>query len=119
PFAHTTSRLKIIPSGNGIDVEEESIARLWDGLVFVRPSRVVLAPGRCASASECVQQRYLYLPFVPRRQLWTSAVFAREVQISGWTSVGMPRALAWWCVMKTKEGTLIHAHKRNSDIVAL
>lgn len=40
----------------------------------------------------------------------------REVQITGWTSVGMPRASAWGCVMKTKEGTLIHAHKRYSDL---
>ncbi|KAJ7301108.1 hypothetical protein DFH08DRAFT_827817 [Mycena albidolilacea] len=54
-----------------------------------------------------------------------SAAFAREVQISGWTSVAMRMGLVGppWpvydCVIKTKEGTPIHAHKRYSDFVVL
>ncbi|KAJ7843304.1 Phox homologous domain-containing protein [Mycena leptocephala] len=116
PFAHTTSRLEIIP--NGIDVEEES--RLYDDLVFdesptepraKRPYSPIAAP-----------------PSVFSNDIWLgdncgeSAVFAREVQISGWTSVGDALGGAYVvydCVMKTKEGTLIHAHKRYSDFVAL
>ncbi|KAJ7171422.1 Phox homologous domain-containing protein [Mycena filopes] len=103
PFAHTTSRLEIIPAG--IDVEEES--RLYDDLVFSP-----VAP-----------------PSVFSNDIWlgdntggASAVFAREVQISGWTSVGDALGGAYVvydCVMKTKEGTQIHAHKRYSDFVAL
>ncbi|KAJ7861060.1 hypothetical protein B0H13DRAFT_1526471, partial [Mycena leptocephala] len=114
PFAHTTSRLEIIPSGNGI----ERRSRLRGcGMVWTRPRRI-----------RKHRQRHTR-PLRPQRvfsnDIWLghncgeSAVFAKDVQISGWTSVGMPRASAWGCVMKTKEGTLIHAHKRYSDFVAL
>jgi hypothetical protein len=72
PLAHSTGRLEIIPSG--IDVEAES--RLYDDLVFVRPSFLFIPnlinalgclPHRAAAektvlprrAAERVQQRHL------------------------------------------------------------
>ncbi|KAJ7747167.1 Phox homologous domain-containing protein [Mycena maculata] len=116
PFANTTSRLEILP--NRIDVEEES--RLYDDLVFdatptePRPPQRPYSPGGP--------------PSVFSNDIWLgdnmgeSAAFAREVKISGWTSVGDALGGAYVvydCVMKTKEGNLIHAHKRYSDFVAL
>ncbi|KAJ7634013.1 hypothetical protein B0H17DRAFT_1164134 [Mycena rosella] len=109
------SRLEILP--NHIDVEEES--RLYDDLVFdesptePRPRARSFSPGP---------------PSVFSHDIWlgdnsgASAAFAREVSISGWTSVGDARGGAYVvydCAMKTKEGTLIHAHKRYSDFAAL
>ncbi|KAJ7032210.1 Phox-like protein [Mycena alexandri] len=115
PFAHSTNRLEIIPAG--IDVEEES--RLYDDLVFDE------------SPTE-PQYKRSYSPIAPpsvfSNDIWLgdnsgeSAAFAREVQISGWTSVGDALGGAYVvydCVMKTKEGTQIHAHKRYSDFAAL
>ncbi|KAF8180560.1 Phox-like protein [Mycena galopus ATCC 62051] len=103
PFAHSTSRLEIIP--NGIDVEEES--RLYDDLVFD------------ASPIEPQPPKRPYSPVAPPNNSGESAAFAREVNISGWTSVGMRGRGLYDCVIKTKEGTPIHAHKRYSDFVAL
>ncbi|KAJ7301105.1 hypothetical protein DFH08DRAFT_724638, partial [Mycena albidolilacea] len=61
-----------------------------------------------------------------------SATFAREVQISEWTRLGDAHGLggpflcshvALWpvydCLIKTNEGTPIHAHKRYSDFFVL
>ncbi|KAJ7301102.1 hypothetical protein DFH08DRAFT_795292 [Mycena albidolilacea] len=53
-----------------------------------------------------------------------SAASAREVQISGWTNVGDAHGLGgayvvYDYVIKTKEGTPIHAHKRYSDFLVL
>ncbi|KAJ6537868.1 Phox homologous domain-containing protein [Mycena capillaripes] len=116
PFAHTTSRLEIIP--NHIDVEEES--RLYDDLVFDESPIEPRPPRRSYSP--------VAPPSVFSNDIWLgdnsgeSGIFAREVKISGWTSVGDSREGAYVvydCVMKTKEGTLIHAHKRYSDFAAL
>ncbi|KAJ7673827.1 Phox homologous domain-containing protein, partial [Mycena polygramma] len=116
PFAHTTSRLEIIPSN--IDVEEES--RLYDDLVFDE-SPISAAPRRRSFSPVAP-------PSVFSNDIWLgdsvgeSAAFAREVKISGWTSVGDALEGAYVvydCVMKTKEGTLIHAHKRYSDFASL
>ncbi|KAJ7106670.1 Phox-like protein [Mycena epipterygia] len=109
-----TSRLEILP--NGIDVEEES--RLYDDLdespTEPRPPHRSYSP--------------IGPPSVFSHDIWLgdnsgeSAAFAREVKISGWTSVGDALGGAYVvydCVMKTKEGTQIHAHKRYSDFVAL
>ncbi|KAF7354391.1 PX domain-containing protein YPT35 [Mycena venus] len=115
PFAHTTGRLEIIP--NGIDVEEES--RLYDDLVFDE-SPIEPRPRRSCSP--------VAPPSVFSNDIWLgdnsgeSAAFAREVQISGWTSVGDALEGAYVvydCVIKTKEGTLMHAHKRYSDFATL
>ncbi|KAJ6467856.1 Phox homologous domain-containing protein [Mycena sanguinolenta] len=116
PFAHTTGRLEIIP--NGIDVEEES--RLYDDLVFDSSPIEPRPPARPHSP--------VAPPSVFSNDIWLgdncgeSAAFAREVKISGWTSVGdalQGAYVVYDCVIKTKEGTPIHAHKRYSDFVAL
>ncbi|KAJ6608905.1 hypothetical protein B0H10DRAFT_2066212 [Mycena sp. CBHHK59/15] len=92
----SSARLEILP--NKIDVEEES--RLYDELP----------------------------PSVFSHEIWLgdnsgeSLAFAREVKISGWTNVGDALGgayIVYDCVMKTKEGTFIHAHKRYSDFAAL
>ncbi|KAJ7192108.1 Phox-like protein [Mycena pura] len=113
PFAHTTSRIEVISAG--IDVEEE--ARLYDDIDETPttphpPRRPYSPPGP---------------PSVFSNDIWLgdnvgeSSTFARGVQISGWTSVGDIRGGAYVvydCVVKTKEGTQIHAHKRYSDFAA-
>ncbi|KAI0793640.1 Phox-like protein [Fomes fomentarius] len=117
-------------SGNGllvlipdrIDVEEE--ARFYDDI----------------SASTIGQDNYPYdqpdsPPFSPHeaqsifsRDIWLgdnsgeSKAFARDVEIAGWTSVGDKREGAYVvydCVIKTKEGTTIHALKRYSAFAQL
>ncbi|KAJ7157696.1 Phox homologous domain-containing protein [Mycena crocata] len=116
PFSHTKSRLEIIPKG--IDVEEES--RLYDDLVFDESPTEPRPPQRSYSP--------IGPPSVFSNDIWLgdstgdSTVFAREVKISGWTRLGDALGGAYVvydCVMKTKEGTLIHAHKRYSDFVTL
>ncbi|KAJ7741784.1 Phox-like protein [Mycena maculata] len=114
PSTHSSSRLEIIPSR--IDVEEES--RLYGDLdespTEPRPPRRSFSP--------------VAPPSVFSSDIWLgdnigeSAVFAREVKINGWTSVGdglRGAYVVYDCVMKTKEGTVIHAHKRYSDFAAL
>ncbi|KAJ7181544.1 hypothetical protein C8R43DRAFT_969499 [Mycena crocata] len=116
PFAHTNNTLEIIPTG--IDVDEES--RLYDDLVFDE------------SPIEPRPQKQYSLPIAPpsvsSNDIWLgdnigeSAAFAREVKLGGWTSVGDTLGGAYVvydCVIKTKEGTAIHAHKRYSDFAAL
>ncbi|KAJ7792625.1 hypothetical protein B0H14DRAFT_3889801 [Mycena olivaceomarginata] len=88
--------------------------------------------GRDASPIERLEPRpeRPYSPVAPpsvfSNDIWLgdncgeSAAFAREVQISGWTSVGDAHGLGgasvvYDCTIKTKEGTPIHAHKRYSD----
>ncbi|KAJ7779744.1 Phox-like protein [Mycena metata] len=137
PFAHSTNRLEIIRAG--IDVEEES--RLYDDLVFVRLLCAFFRPFNFNFPCFCTQNESPTEPQHRRRSnspvappsvfsndIWLgdnsgeSAAFAREVQISGWTSVGDALGGAYVvydCVMKTKEGTQIHAHKRYSDFAAL
>ncbi|KAJ7260718.1 Phox-like protein [Mycena rebaudengoi] len=108
PFAHTKSKLEIIP--NKIDIEEES--RLYDD----DDSPTFPIPPRSRSP--------LGPPSVFSHDIWLgdnlgeSNAFAREVTISGWTSVGDALGgayIVYDCVIKTKEGTLIHAHKRYSE----
>ncbi|KAJ7725885.1 hypothetical protein B0H14DRAFT_2410513, partial [Mycena olivaceomarginata] len=115
-----------------IDVEAES--RLYDDLVFVRPSFLRLLLGNSIDALGCLpiepRPKRPYSPVAPPSvfsndirlgdNCGESAAFAREVQISGWTSVGDAHGLGgayvvYDCTIKTKEGTPIHAHKRYSD----
>ncbi|KAJ7792032.1 hypothetical protein B0H14DRAFT_2395017 [Mycena olivaceomarginata] len=117
PSPTALARLEIIHSG--IDVEAES--RLYDDLVF-DASPIEPRPKRPYSP--------VAPPSVFSNDIWLgdncgeSPAFAREVQISGWTSVGDAHGLGgayvvYDCVIKTKEGTPIHAHKRYSDFVVL
>ncbi|KAJ7644832.1 Phox-like protein [Roridomyces roridus] len=118
PFANSTSRLEIIP--NRIDVAEES--QLYDDLLFDESPIEPRHPRRSRSYSP------VGAPSVFSNDIWlgdnttNSSAFAREVQISGWTSVGDALGGAYVvydCVLKTREGNLIHAHKRYSDFVEL
>jgi len=50
------------------------------------------------------------------------SLFAREVEIRGWTSVGDKLAgayIVYECVVRTKEGTAIHVHKRYNEFEEL
>ncbi|RPD58850.1 Phox-like protein [Lentinus tigrinus ALCF2SS1-6] len=114
------SLLVLIP--DKIDIEEE--ARFYDDI----------------SASTIGQDNYPYgqpdsPPLSPHeaqsvfsRDIWLgdncgeSNAFARDVEIAGWTSVGDKREGAYVvydCVIKTKEGTAIHALKRYSAFAQL
>ncbi|KNZ75873.1 hypothetical protein J132_00886 [Termitomyces sp. J132] len=114
PFANSKSLLEIIP--NGIDIEEES--RLYDELdqEFDRRS-VASAPGSLD---------FQRPPSVFSKDIWlddntgsgSSLAFAQDVRINGWTNVGdKPERgyIVYDCAIRTKEGTMIHAHKRYSD----
>ncbi|THU80265.1 hypothetical protein K435DRAFT_503663 [Dendrothele bispora CBS 962.96] len=118
PFASTTSRLEIIP--NKIDVEEES--RLYDELCWDedrhneringRPSSPTIAPSVFSGDGIWLGDN-----------CGESLAFARDVKISGWTNVGDKvkggAYIVYDCVIKTKEGTVIHAHKRYNAFVDL
>ncbi|KAG6890038.1 hypothetical protein C0995_012495 [Termitomyces sp. Mi166 len=116
PFANTKSLLEIIP--NRIDVEEES--RLYDELMqdqdFDRRS-VASAPGSLDFQGP---------PSVFSKDIWLddntgsgkSLAFAQDVRINGWTNVGDKAErgyIVYDCAIRTKEGTMIHVHKRYSD----
>ncbi|KIM88486.1 hypothetical protein PILCRDRAFT_95603 [Piloderma croceum F 1598] len=106
PFAHTKNLLVIIPD-NGIDVEEES--RLYDQLCE-RPSSPNGPPS--------IFSNDIYLG----DNSGESLAFARDVKISGWTSVGDKLGgayIVYDCAITTKEGTVIHAHKRYSAFAQL
>ncbi|KAF5336768.1 hypothetical protein D9758_016391 [Tetrapyrgos nigripes] len=118
PFASTTSQLEILP--NKIDIEEEARRyeeACWEGdrdsdRVYGRPSSPTIAPSIFSGDG-----------------IWLgdnsgeSSTFARDVKISGWTSVGDNSKggayIVYDCVIKTKEGTVIHAHKRYNAFVDL
>ncbi|KAJ8076778.1 hypothetical protein PM082_001201 [Marasmius tenuissimus] len=113
PFAHTKSRLEIIP--NTIDVEEES--RLYDQLCCDndRPGRPSIEGAPSIFSRDSVS---IWLG----DNIGESRGFAREVNISGWTNVGDKMGgayIVYDCAIKTKEGTTIHAHKRYSSFVEL
>lgn len=115
PFRNTESLLVVIPN-DGIDVEAE--AQLYDELcddqVSIHPSTRPKSPQGP--------------PSIFSRDIWlndnsgTSLAFAQNVHIAGWTSVGDKLGGAYVvydCVIHTKEGTTIHAHKRYNDFVLL
>ncbi|KAJ7060364.1 Phox-like protein [Mycena amicta] len=115
PFAHSTSRIEVIPAG--IDIEEE--ARLYDDILFDESPTTPRHPRPYSPQGA---------PSVFSNDIWLgdsigeSTTFARGVEISGWTSVGdLQRGayVVYDCVVKTKEGPSIHAHKRYSDFVKL
>ncbi|CAK5269101.1 unnamed protein product, partial [Mycena citricolor] len=117
PWANSNSRIEVMHSS--IDVEEES--RIYDDMVFdvspiePRPENRPYSPPTA--------------PSVFSNDIWLDdnsgaegSIFARQVSIAGWTSVGDSLGGAYVvydCSIKTKDGTLIHAHKRYSDFVAL
>ncbi|CCL98553.1 uncharacterized protein FIBRA_00553 [Fibroporia radiculosa] len=113
PFENAQGLLVILP--DKIDVEEE--ARLYEELC---DTPINIPPRRPASP--------VHAPSVFSRDIWLgdnsgeSLAFAREVEVVGWTSVGDKRGgayIVYDCAVKTKEGTVIHVHKRYSAFVEL
>ncbi|KAF5360212.1 hypothetical protein D9757_011414 [Collybiopsis confluens] len=123
PFANPKKRLEIIRS-HGIDIEEE--ARLYDEIRFevripLRRARSSVKYERPASIFSSAESTSIWLG----DNLGESLTFARDVKITGWTSVGDKDKLggrayvAYDCVVRTKEDTTIHAHKRYNAFVQL
>ncbi|KAF8838431.1 Phox-like protein [Paxillus ammoniavirescens] len=115
PFRNTTGLLVVIP--DTIDVAEES--RFYDELCDDRDMR---------ASRVSVPRSPQGPPSIFSRDIWLednsgeSHSFARDVKISGWTNVGDKLGGAYVvydCVIRTKEGTTIHAHKRYSAFVEL
>ncbi|PFH49840.1 hypothetical protein AMATHDRAFT_146695 [Amanita thiersii Skay4041] len=121
PFANTTGKLQVIHDNGKIDVEEE--ARLYESLVTNQdappytPFHVTprsLSPSIPAS--------------VYSKDIWlddnsgASSGFAQDVDITGWTSVGDKKGgayIVYDCAIKTKEGTIIHTHRRYTAFLEL
>ncbi|OCH85116.1 Phox-like protein [Obba rivulosa] len=117
PFENAKGLLVVIQ--DSIDVEEE--ARLYEELCetptdtnYTPPDSPPLSPK--------------HEPSVYSRDIWlgdncgASRAFARSVEVGGWTSVGDKLGgayIVYDCVIRTKEGTAIHAHKRYSSFVQL
>lgn len=117
PFENAKGLLVVLP--DSIDVEEE--ARLYEELCetptdtnYTPPDSPPLSPR--------------HEPSVYSRDIWLgdnsgeSLAFARSVEIGGWTSVGDKLGgayIVYDCVIRTKEGTVIHTHKRYSSFVQL
>lgn len=84
PFANSKKRLEIIRS-NGIDIEEE--ARLYDDMCFeerIPRHRASVEYERPASIFSSSESTSIWLG----DNVGESLTFARDVKISGWTSVG-------------------------------
>ncbi|EGN95188.1 hypothetical protein SERLA73DRAFT_187515 [Serpula lacrymans var. lacrymans S7.3] len=118
PFEHSKNLLVVLP--DKIDVEEES--RFYDELCEERDSQSY----QPTSAPPAPAPRGP--PSIFSSDIWLgdnfggSLAFTRDVKISGWTSVGDKLGgayIVYDCVIKTKEGTTIHAHKRYSAFVEL
>jgi len=113
PFEHSKGLIVVLP--DKIDVEEE--ARLYEELC---DSPVDVPPPR--------QRSPVQTPSIFSHDIWLgdntgeSQAFAREVEVVGWTSVGDKRGgayIVYDCAIKTKEGTVIHVHKRYSAFAEL
>ncbi|EIW78868.1 Phox-like protein [Coniophora puteana RWD-64-598 SS2] len=111
PFSNSKGLLVVIP--DRIDIEEE--ARMYEDLTE--------DPGQPSWQPTPKSPSVNGAPSMFSNDIWLgdnigeSLAFARKVEISGWTSVGDKLGGAYVvydCVIKTKEGTTIHAHKRYS-----
>ncbi|KAI0786916.1 hypothetical protein C8Q75DRAFT_769970 [Abortiporus biennis] len=119
PFQNSKNLLVLIP--DRIDVEEES--RLYDELLDSADSDVTYY-----QESPLPQSPIETAPSIFSNDIWLgdnsgeSLAFARNVQVSGWTSVGDKRGgayIVYDCAISTKEGTVIHALKRYSSFAEL
>ncbi|KAJ7595082.1 Phox homologous domain-containing protein [Mycena floridula] len=121
PFANSHSPIEII---RGIDVEEE--ARLYDAMCEddyedrPAPKANSRPDSKASSRPESLFSRQsIWL----ESNLGASQAFTRDVKISGWTRIGDKPGggayIVYDCVIKTKEGTTIHAHKRYNAFVEL
>ncbi|KAF8066737.1 Phox homologous domain-containing protein [Lyophyllum atratum] len=116
PFANSKNLLEIIP--DKIDIEEES--RLYDELAYDNDYESRPMPSMPTS--------FQGPPSIFSKDIWMddktgeALAFARDVSISGWTNVGdKPEGayIVYDCTIQTKEGTVIHAHKRYRDFAVL
>ncbi|KAH9914509.1 Phox-like protein [Epithele typhae] len=119
--------LVLIP--DSIDVEEE--ARFYDDISASTTGQDIYPYGQHSpthSSPESPTFGAHETQSVFSKDIWLgdsrgeSAAFARDVEVPGWTSVGDRRGGAYVvydCVIKTKEGTVIHALKRYSAFAQL
>jgi len=117
PFENARGLVVVIP--DKIDIEEE--ARLYDELCDSP-----IDPRSAQRRSPPPSMRDTNSVF--SRDIWLgdnsgeSLGFARGVEIVGWTNVGDKLGGAYVvydCAIKTKEGTVIHVHKRYSGFAQL
>ncbi|TDL21902.1 Phox-like protein [Rickenella mellea] len=122
PFKNSKSLLIVIPNDR-IDVEAES-AFYDDFCLDGVDSRSHLSRRRSRSAPPSPRDA----PSVFSNDIWLgdnsgeSNAFARDVTITGWTSVGDKRGSAYIvydCSIRTAQNTTLHAHKRYSAFVQL
>ncbi|KIY52874.1 Phox-like protein, partial [Fistulina hepatica ATCC 64428] len=117
PWANSKNHIQVIHDDH-IDIEEE--IRLYEelchdddaGTVRYRPPSPSYSMGPPSIFSKDI---------ILDDHSGESTAFARDVQIAGWTSVGDKGGayVVYDCVIKTKEGTDIHVHKRYSEFEAL
>ncbi|EPT01195.1 hypothetical protein FOMPIDRAFT_1161819 [Fomitopsis schrenkii] len=116
PFEHAQGLIEVLP--DKIDVEEE--ARLYEELCDTPVGSEYEYPHNARPSIDA--------PSVYSKDIWLgdhsgeSQGFAREVEVIGWTSVGDKRGGAYIvfdCAIKTKEGPVIHVHKRYSAFAEL
>ncbi|THG92586.1 hypothetical protein EW026_g8362, partial [Hermanssonia centrifuga] len=131
PFKNSTSLLEVIPQG--IDIEEES--RLYDELCnsplpdttfdfeysdnFPNDDhpRTRNRPPSVFSAEDAPS-----IWLADNSNSGSSTGFARDVHIAGWTHVGDKLGgayIVYDCAITTKEGTVMHTHKRYSAFAQL
>ncbi|PCH44083.1 Phox-like protein [Wolfiporia cocos MD-104 SS10] len=112
---HEGPLIEVLP--NKIDVEEE--ARLYDELCDSPVDPEVMSwPPRSPVETPSIFSKDIWLA----DNLGESQAFAREIDVVGWTSVGDKRGgayIVYDCAIKTKEGTVIHVHKRYSAFAEL
>lgn len=126
PSGDPKSLLVLIP--DRIDIEEE--ARFYEDLCdsAITDSSACPSPSGLESPPFITKDNNKETHSVFSREIWLgdnsgeSLGFARDVEIVGWTSVGDKRNGAYVvydCAIKTKEGTVIHIHKRYSAFAHL
>ncbi|GBE86177.1 hypothetical protein SCP_0900540 [Sparassis crispa] len=116
PFENAKGLLVVLP--DTIDVEEE--ARLYDELCDtpINSSTIPPSPPHSPREAQSVFSRDIWLG----DNSGESLTFTRSVEIGGWTSVGDKLGGAYVvydCAIRTKEGIVIHVHKRYSAFAEL
>ncbi|KAH9931914.1 Phox homologous domain-containing protein [Fomitopsis serialis] len=114
PFEHAQGLIEVLP--DKIDVEEE--ARLYEELCDTPVEFEFSTAARPSVDAPSIYSKDIWLG----DHSGESLVFAREVEVVGWTNVGDKRGgayIVYDCAIKTKEGTVIHVHKRYSAFAEL
>ncbi|KAI0690223.1 Phox homologous domain-containing protein, partial [Cytidiella melzeri] len=119
----SSSILEILPQE--IDVEEE--VRMYEGMCDVNEeTRRATTSGKNATSRKrrprpesvfSQDSRSIWLVDNSGKDSSASGAFARDVQVTGWTSVGDKKGgayIVYDCAIQTKEGAVVHVHKRYS-----